>query len=306
MHSRLLTYVDEVARQGSIRAAAEKLNVAASAISRQIKGLEEDLGTPIFIRTTRSLTVTSAGEILLLHIRETLRGMSQTRSLIEDLKGLRRGEVTVALMSGLAANMVPRVVMQFRAANPHVSVRLRMMTSGDEMIAAVAEGEADLALGFDFPARPNVGPLAVALARLGAVVSADHPLAGRASVRLAECFDYTLILADPSTVIRPHLDQLFGHLGLTAHDLIETNSIEIMRELAQVGQSVTFLTPFDIEREAAVGQLKYVPVQELARETQQLILLGPERGASAMASVLAEQFKVAMGKGAGHVGSAGV
>lgn len=296
MHARLLTYVDEVARQGSIRAAAEKLNVAASAISRQIKGLEEELGTPIFNRTTRSLSVTSAGEILLLHIRETLRDMGRTRTLIEDLKGLRRGEVKIALMSGLAANMVPRVIMQFRASNPHVSIRLQLMTDGDDMIAAVADGSVDLALGFDFPPRAGVRPMAVAMARLGAVVATDHPLASRSSIRLAECFDYTLILADQSTVIRPHLDQLFGQLGLSVHDVIETNSIEAMRELAHLGQGVTFLTPFDIERETAAGQLNYVPVQELARETQHLVLLGPERNASALASVLAEQFKAAMGQ----------
>lgn len=164
MHARLLTYVDEVARQGSMRAAAERLNVAASAISRQIKALEDELGTPIFHRSPRTLTLTAAGEILLVHIRDTLKDMTRTRALIEDLKGLRRGEVTVALMSGLAANIVPRVVMQFRKSNPHVSVRLRLMTDTEAMIAAVADGAVDLAIGFDFPARSNVRQLFHAVA----------------------------------------------------------------------------------------------------------------------------------------------
>ena len=118
MHARILTYVDEVARQGSIRAAAEKLNVAASAVSRQIKSLEDELGTPIFNRQPRSVTLTAAGEILLVHIRDTLRDMNRTRALIEDLKGLRRGEVSVALMSGLAGNIVPRVAMSATSTSP--------------------------------------------------------------------------------------------------------------------------------------------------------------------------------------------
>ena len=92
MHARVLTYVDEVARQGSIRAAADKLNVAASAISRQIKSLEEDLGTPIFNRAPRSLTLTAAGEILLVHIRETLREMVQVHMQVV-VEVVRRGSV---------------------------------------------------------------------------------------------------------------------------------------------------------------------------------------------------------------------
>lgn len=294
MHARILTYVDEVARQGSIRAAAEKLNVAGSAISRQIRALEDDLGTPIFHRASRALTLTAAGEILLVHIRDTLREMKRTTSLIEDLKGLRRGEVTVALMSGLASNIVPRVTMAFRKANPNVSVRLAMMTDPDDMLNAVAQGDADLAIGFDFQQRVGVRQLAVALARLGVVVATGHPFTGRSSVRLAECFDYPLVIADSSTVIRPHLDQIFAQAGLSASDVIETNSIEAMRHVTMLGDCVTFLTPFDIEAEAELGRLTYVPVQELSRETQRLVLLGPERNASALGSVLAEHFKAAM------------
>lgn len=294
MHARILTYVDEVARQGSIRAASDRLNVAASAISRQIKALEDELGTPIFHRSPRALTLTAAGEILLVHIRETMRDMTRTRALIEDLKGLRRGEVRLALMSGLAGNLVPRAVMRFRKANPNVTVGLRLMTDPDDMIAAVAEGEVDLAIGFDFAQRPNVRQLAVAIARLGCVVAAHHPFAGRASVRLAECFDYTLVLADSSTVIRPHLDQIFARVGGKALDVIETNSIEVMRHATMLGECVTFLTPFDIETEREAGHLVYVPVHELAHETQRLVLLGPERNATALASVLAEHFKTAM------------
>lgn len=294
MHARVLTYVDEVARLGSIRAASEKLNVAASAISRQIKALEDDLGMPIFIRTTRSQTVTSAGEILLRHIRDTLRDMSRTQALLEDLKGLRRGEVSVAMMSGLAANIVPRVAEQFRADHPYVTLRLRLMTDVDAMVGAVGDGDVDLGLGFDFPHRPDVRHLVSTLARLGAVVAADHPLAKRASLRFSECMDYTMVLADESTVIRPHLDQLFAQYGAEPQTRIETNSIEIMRAMALEGAAVTFLTPHDIEREAQAGRLVHIPVHELAQHSQQLILIGPERGASALASVLAERIRLAM------------
>lgn len=294
MHARLLTYVDEVARRGSIRAAAERLNVAASAISRQIRALERELGTPIFDRSTRSLSLTSAGEILVRHIRDTFRDMHRTRILIEDLKGLRRGEVVIAMMSGLAADMVPRTVLQFRRANPHVTVKVQLLTTGEAILDAIARGDADLGLGFDFAERPNVRTLAVVLARLGAVMAPDHPLAHRSSLRMSECVEHPLVLADVTTAIRPHLDMIFERQNITPGASVETNSIEVMRRIAALEGGITFLTPFDIQAEVGQGWLKYVQVQELAQVTQQLSLIGPERAGTALASVFAENMKTAL------------
>src|ERR1700733_8506757 len=99
LHGRLLLYLDEVARAGSMRKAAERLNVAASAINRQILALEHDLGTPLFQRRPRKMVLTAAGEVLIRHIRQTLRDLERARSKIEELKGLTRGEITIAIMS---------------------------------------------------------------------------------------------------------------------------------------------------------------------------------------------------------------
>ncbi|NTF46133.1 LysR family transcriptional regulator [Rhizobium rhizogenes] len=294
MHSRILTYVDEVARRGSIRAAAERLNVAASAISRQIKTLEDEMGTPIFNRSTYRLTLTAAGEILVRHARDTLKELERTKALIEDLKGLRRGEIGIAMMSGLAANIVPRAVVQFRNANPRVTVHLRLMTTGENILDAVASGDVDLGLGFDFVEHTNVRVLSIALAPLGAVVAPDHPLAERSSLRLSECVRYPLILADKTTAIRPYIDQVFERSKITPSSSVETNSIEMMRQIAINEGGISFLTPFDIESELALGRLVYIPVQELATNMQQLMLVSAKRSVTALASVFAEHLKPAM------------
>ena len=80
LHGRLLNYLDEVARTGSVRKTAERLNVSASAISRQIAALEEALDTQLFDRSRRRLTLTAAGEILIGHVRETLKGMNRAEA----------------------------------------------------------------------------------------------------------------------------------------------------------------------------------------------------------------------------------
>jgi DNA-binding transcriptional LysR family regulator len=294
LHSRLLNYIDEVARTGSIRKAASHLNVAASAISRQILALETQLGTPIFQRLPKKLILTAAGEVLIGHVRQTLKELTRAQGKIEELKGLRRGEITVAMMSGLASNLVPGTVKEFRVANPRVKLSLTLFNTGEEIQSAVVNGEADLGIGFDFAKDGNLKVLARAVGRLGAVMAPNHPLAKRAGIRLGDCIDYPLVIADGSSAIRPYLNAAFTRAAIDLQPVIETNAIEIMRHAAMLNNGITFLTPFDIEFERRAGRLVYVTVRELAHDAQALMLIGHERGSSAIASVLAEMLKVMM------------
>ena len=296
LHSRLLTYVDEVARTGSIRKAASRLNVAASAISRQILALETQLGTPLFQRLPKKLILTAAGEVLIGHIRQTLKELVRAQAKIEELKGLRRGEITVAMMSGLASNLVPGTAKQFRLANPRVKLVLTLYNTGEEIQSAVATGEADLGIGFDFTKDSNLKVLARAAGKLGAVMAPSHSLAKRAIIRLSDCMDYPLVIADGSSAIRPYLNAAFSRVSLDPQPIIETNAIEIMRHAAILENGITFLTPFDIEFERRAGRLVYVPVRELSHDTQTLVLIGHVRGTSAIASVLAEMLMTMMGQ----------
>ena len=298
LHGRLITYLDEVARAGSIRKAAARLNVAASAINRQILTLETDLGTPLFQRLPRKLVLTAAGELLIRHVRETIRDFERTRSKIEELKGLRRGEISIALMSGLAGNLVPRALVQFRRNHPRVKLELMLLPTGDAILQAVAAGEADLGFGFDFPAFPSIRILATSVGRLDAVMAPDHPLADRALLRLSDCVTYPLIIAHKSMVIRPYLDAAFGKALLDLEPAVETNSIEVMRQAAMLDRGITFLTPFDIEFERQAGRLISVALRDFQHQTQRLMLVGHDRGSSAMASLLVEMVKGMM-QGAG-------
>ncbi len=95
LHSKLLRYLDEVARSGSIRAAAQRLNVASSAVNKQILMIEEQLGVKLFERLPRGLRLTAAGELMVAHIRQTMNNYRNVEADIRDLQGLRSGEVTL-------------------------------------------------------------------------------------------------------------------------------------------------------------------------------------------------------------------
>jgi DNA-binding transcriptional LysR family regulator len=85
-HLRFLRYVDEVARAGSIRKAAEQLHVTASAVNRRVMDLEEELGAPLFERRARGVRLTAAGELFVRYIREQSGDVERMKSQIEDLK----------------------------------------------------------------------------------------------------------------------------------------------------------------------------------------------------------------------------
>ncbi|MFN7195003.1 MAG: LysR family transcriptional regulator, partial [bacterium] len=96
MHTAALRYIAEVARRGSVRKAAAALNVAASAIDRQLLKIEAALGTPLFDRTPTGMRPTPAGAILLRHVADTLLDFERVRAEIDDLRGIKTGNVAIA------------------------------------------------------------------------------------------------------------------------------------------------------------------------------------------------------------------
>ena len=94
-HLQTLRYVDAVARAGSIRRAAETLAITSTALNRRILALEEELGAPIFERLPHGVRLSTAGELLIRHIRDQLSDIERVKSQIADLSGVRRGRALI-------------------------------------------------------------------------------------------------------------------------------------------------------------------------------------------------------------------
>ncbi|MET0745224.1 MAG: LysR family transcriptional regulator, partial [Microvirga sp.] len=95
-HLRTLICITDVARSGSVRKSAERLNLTPSALTRKIQAFEEELGTPIFERLAHGMRLNAAGELLVRHLRNQVSDFERVRSQIADLSGVRRGHVAVA------------------------------------------------------------------------------------------------------------------------------------------------------------------------------------------------------------------
>ena len=257
LHGRMLRYLDEVARSGSIRKAASRLNVAASAVNRQILSLEDELETPIFERMPGGLRLTATGEILIAHVRETMREHQRTLGRMAALKGLTRGEVVIATMGGLAASVLGDVLGAFSRQHPRVKLVVRVLTRS-AVIQAVRGGEADLGLAYNLPPHPRLYRAMACEHPIGAVCAPDHPLAGRLSVRFADLLAYPLVMPERGMSLRDAIDLLVP----TTVDFtpsIETNSLELMKQLARESPSVSFMSLIEVDQDLKAGRLAFVP-----------------------------------------------
>jgi DNA-binding transcriptional LysR family regulator len=288
LHGRLLRYLDEVARLGSIRKAAAALSVAASAINRHIIELEEEIGAPIFERLPRGLRLTTSGELLIAHIRETLRGHDRTLTQIHALKGLNRGRVAIATQGTLAGGLVSEVVVAFRELHPNIQLDVTLM-GRPELVTAVGTGQVHLGVGYDLPVDPRLQRASEFTHHLGAVVAPNHPLARRASVRLSDCLSYPLVVAQHSlTTLRDIVDTLVpANTELNA--MVETNSTEMMKRLAGNSPHITFLNDADVEQEVREGTLRFLPLRG-SNGRQVLSIVHRSRGSLEPAASMFIQF----------------
>jgi len=238
-HLKLLAHVVEVARTGSIRKAAERLNLTPSAMNRRIKDLEAEVGTPLFERRPRGVRLTTAGEMFVRYARSQVAEAERMLSQVEDLRGLRRGPIQIACSQALALDFLPSHIAAFQKKHPKVLFDLRVMDH-ERALAALAAYEVDLALVYRPAMQPTLRVIASIPQRLVVIVRSDHPLAAKKTVRLSECAEYPAALPDRSLSGRQVLDEVTTRRDLRFNILAESNSFEMLRGLVFRGNMISF------------------------------------------------------------------
>lgn len=292
LHSNALKYLDEVVRCGSIRKAASRLNIASSAINRRILRLEAELGTPLFERQPRHLRLTAAGEILILHVRRTLQDLERVESEIEDLQGMRRGTVNLVALEGLGTELLSNVLKEFRVRYPRVNFSISIAQSG--LIHTMVEsGDAHIGIAFNTPVTPGIRRVASATFDIGVVMTPDHPLANAKKIRLSDCVQYPVCMADQTISAGPIISAALARISLDLQPAIVCNSTEVIKAMVRDGLGLALKSAVGLEREINSGELVFKPLQE--RLTQRLFLLQKvDRNLPIAAIVLLEWLRKAI------------
>jgi DNA-binding transcriptional LysR family regulator len=236
---RLLTYVDAVARHGSIRKAADALNVASSALNRQILDLEADLGSALFERLPRGVRLTAAGEVFLAYTRQAISELKAVESQIEQLRGLVRGQVGVAAVESVAGELLPSAITQFQANHPNVRFNV-CIGAPDDLIAVLIADQVDCVLTHHPPPKKTVAVVASVEQALCALMVADHPLAARSELHLRDCLAYPLALGDATLAGRALIEQALARASFDLEARLISNSVETMKVFARMNRGVCF------------------------------------------------------------------
>ncbi len=259
MLSRFAIYFDEVARRGSIRRASEHLNVAPSAIDRQILKMEDLLQVPLFNRHPHGVRLSAAGEVLIPMIRRWRRELRAAQAQIDELRGLRRGEVALALAEG-STEFVTGALAAFRLDYPGIVFRLHIAGS-QSIVDLVLSGEVDIGVTYNPPERQDLRIERALIYQIGAVMPPDHPLAAFEEVSLDQCVGYPLVGPDEAHSLRGVVDAAWrANMGGAIPLAAAANSVELIKELVIGGIGITLLAQIDVAREIKQGTLVYRPL----------------------------------------------
>jgi len=284
-----------VARLGSIRAAAKSLNVAPSSISRTIKQLEDDLGAPLFERTSQRLKLTSAGELLYFHIKQSTGELGRAITEIGDLQGLRRGTVTVATVESAARGILPEVLAGFWVRFPEITVDVHQGSSSD-VANSVGQGDADIGLLFDLKPPRATRRVASITVPMGVMVAPGSRLALRSEpARVYDLAGERVILSDTSLTLGSTVEEALSGSFVEFSRRARTNSIAVMIDLATRGLGIILQTRIGVEREVARGDLVFVPLVDPRLQPRRLHLISrPKAEVSEAASALTAMLATTM------------
>ncbi|KLD78135.1 LysR family transcriptional regulator [Xanthomonas hyacinthi] len=284
--SRFTRYFMEVAHWRSIRRASEALHVSASAIDRQILKAEEKLGVQLFERLPGGLRLTSAGELLLVDARRWEKSYRRVLEQFDELKGLRRGHVEIAMIDALSEGIVVEVIAQLIEDYPGITFGLQ--TEDNQKVAdKVIAAEVDFGLLLDPVSGVDLEVLAFAEIPLGICMPVGHPLGGRTSLQLNEVLDYRLLLPAAPLIVNEHAKVVYQRQHIDTRRCIRCNDVRTLRSLVRQGVGVGLLSQLDVVADLAEGRLAFVPLREgLAKPMTLSLCVAPQRQLSKAAQTM--------------------
>lgn len=257
----LITYrfVDEVAKAGSIRGAAETLNITPSALNRRILALEEELGVPIFERLPRGVRLSTAGELLIHHIRRQISDMERVKSQIADLSGVRRGHVAVATSQALLPYFLPKQIEAYRSEHPAVTfgVYVRDREAAEN---ALMDYSADVALVFEPVKLADFHTVLTVKQPIHAMMAADHPLARRKTLRLSDCLQYPCALPSLPYGVRSLLEAAAKRHSVRLNAEVQSDSFDFLRSLSRMENFISFQIQIGLPSELNCNGMAHRPI----------------------------------------------
>jgi DNA-binding transcriptional LysR family regulator len=255
-------YVEEIAKAGSIRKAAETLAITPSALNRRLLTIEDELGVQIFERLPVGVRLNTAGEILLEHIRNQMSDMERVKSQIADLSGQRRGTVSIVTSPELQGSFLAGEVLKYQSEFPGVTFQITQKFRG-EVEQALIEHQADIGIVYEPTKLADFQTLYNLVQPVYCIMEKSHPLAAKKSLRLYECAEFPLILTDKTWGVRNLLSQSAIRLGINLRAVIQSDSRGFLNNYGRTSEQLSFDIPINIPENLDERGMLAVPINPL-------------------------------------------
>lgn len=287
-------YLYMSSRLGTMRAAAEELDIAVSSISRQIAKLESDLGIQFIEEGTHRISLTAAGQAAVDYYIERMGHHNQLLKKLGQLKEVYLNKVTIAVGEGLISTRAIGGLYRFFNENRQLHTNF-LIAPSHEVERMVVEDVADLGLVFSPTKTANVNRLHSFDQPLRAIVHPNHPLAGRSRLSLMDMAKETVVLPPSGYRIRGIIDEIRNNNGIDFEPCITSNSLKIILDLTSNGIASTILSEFPVIDELCSGILKAIPIDYQAfNQTQAQIISRQSKKLSPLTRELTHHLAVAI------------
>lgn len=247
MNLRRIRYFVAVAEELHFGRAADRLAIAQPPLSQQIRLLEEELGLRLFDRSTRRVSLTEAGRLLLSEARRLLSDVGALERRMDQVRTGEGGVLRLGFVDSASYSVMPTFLRAFRSRYPAVTHELRTMSS-DEQFAALGSGEIDLGLVRAPTTDDSMDVTPFLSERLVVAVGPDHELASQQSTSISRAGGFALVGFDRrvSPTLHGVMARLFDECGARYDPVIEATEYTTVLGLVASGQGIA-VVPASVE-----------------------------------------------------------
>lgn len=255
MEIRQLRAFSAIAETGTFTAGAQRVHITQAAISMQIRQLEIELGTPLFVRAPRRVLLTEAGEALLERARRILREHDAAIAEIAELAGAERGRLRVGSASAMvSADPLPEILKELREKHPRAEVSIVSGTS-QTLVRQILAGDLDMAfVSLPVEAR-GIQTEVLSRDELVAIASPRHKLAKQRVISVFTLGGEKLILGERGGNTRRLIDGLFEEAGVQPVVAMELSRLAAIKRMVEADMGVGIIPLHSIREEVEQGRL---------------------------------------------------
>ena len=283
----------EVARRGSVSRAAEALFITQPTLTARLQGLERELGTALFLRTSHGMRLADAGRAWIPFAERALRALVDGRDALEQVMTASAGHLMIAAAPAVSTYVLPELLERFVEAHPRVEVSVRTGHSED-VVELVLRDEVQLGLGRAIR-HPDLELRPFHTEDLVLVCAPEHPFTQLSSVTMAQVAAEKLIMFDRTSSYYEITQGAFLSAGVRLHGLMELDSIEAAKKMVERDLGVALLPGTAVAREIAGKTLRAVKMKD-APPMQNVIVAYRRRDAGKPEGIVAAFLELLEGR----------